>query len=126
MIYSDDNFKTAHKKSRLLFISNYYRFPQLGRFTPLVVQYAFGLCSPEPPLQGFPDGQTCSFFAKTVPTNEEAIIIAAAAARTTIANVTFLVSSCEHSYIKYILTMLYEILAAFYLYLDISIKLRSL
>jgi len=54
MIYFDNScFKIAQKvSSRLLFISNPYPLPQLGRLVPVVVQNAFGLLSPEFPLQG--------------------------------------------------------------------------
>lgn len=85
---------TKNKKLGLLSTSNLcccYVPPQLGRFTPLVVQYAFGLWSPEPPLQSPVPGQTLclGLAAKTVLANAGAIT--RAAEMTTIANVIILV-----------------------------------
>jgi hypothetical protein len=71
----------------------------------LVVQYALGLLLPDCPLQVPVPGQTwcLGLAAKTVLANEGAIIIAAAAATMTIANVSFvLFIYCEY-YTEYTL-----------------------
>jgi hypothetical protein len=67
--------------------------PQLGRFDPVVVQNAFGLFSPEFPLQGdWSPGQTCIFLAETVPVKEGATASAIVAAMMTAAIINVLVS----------------------------------